>query len=40
VYLVAGDHLGLRPPLTALQTPQASDVQGRVLAPGPHNRVR
>jgi hypothetical protein len=40
VYLVAGDHLGLRPPLTALQTPQASDVQGRVLALGPHNRVR
>jgi hypothetical protein len=40
VYLVAGDHLGMRPPLTALQTPDATDVQGRVLVLRPHSRVR
>jgi hypothetical protein len=40
VYLVAGDHLGMRPPLTPLQTPEASDVQGRVLVLRPHSRVR
>jgi hypothetical protein len=40
VYLVAGDHLGMRPPLTPLQTPEATDVQGRVLVPRPHSRVR
>jgi hypothetical protein len=40
VYLVAGDHLGMRPPLTPLQTPESSDVQGRVLVLRPHSRVR
>ena len=40
VYLVAGDHLGMRPPLTPLQTPEATDVQGRVLVPRLHSRVR
>lgn len=40
VYLVAGDHLGMRPPLTPLQTPEASDVQGRVLVLRPHIRWR
>jgi hypothetical protein len=40
VYLVAGDHLGMRPPLTPLQTPEATDVQGRVLVLRPHSRVR
>jgi hypothetical protein len=40
VYLVAGDHLGMRPPLTPLQTPEASHVQGRVLVLRPHSRVR
>jgi hypothetical protein len=40
VYLVAGDHLGMRPPLTPLQAPEASDVQGRVLVLRPHSRVR
>ncbi|MCX2931728.1 hypothetical protein ORI20_15710 [Mycobacterium sp. CVI_P3] len=40
VYLVAGDHLGMRPPRTPLQTPEATDVQGRLLVPRPHSRVR
>ena len=40
VYLVAGDHLGMRPPLTPLQPPEATDVQGRVLVLRPHSRVR
>jgi hypothetical protein len=40
VYLVAGDHLGMRPPLTPLQTPEAADVEGRVLVLRPHSRVR
>jgi hypothetical protein len=40
VYPVAGDHLGMRPPLTPLQTPEATDVQGRVLVLRPHSRVR
>ena len=40
VYLVAGDHLGMRPPLTPLHTPEATDVQGRVLVLRPHSRVR
>lgn len=40
VYLVAGDHLGMRPPLTPLQAAEATDVQGRVLVLRPHSRVR
>jgi hypothetical protein len=40
VYLVAGDHLGMRPPLTPLQTPEATDVRGRVLVLRSHSRVR
>ena len=40
VYLVAGDHLGMRPPLTPLQTPETTDGHERVLALRPHGRVR
>jgi hypothetical protein len=40
VYLVAGDHLGMRPPLTPLQTAEATDGHERVLVLRPHSRVR
>jgi hypothetical protein len=40
VYLVAGDHLGMRPPMSPLHTPDATDAHRRVLALHPHSRVR
>jgi len=40
VFLAAGDHLGLRPPLTPLRSPEDSDVRGRVLTRRSQSRVR